>query len=178
MASYLRMISKTAQILCDQFQQVFVNHRRSNLINCAAESSDELSALHLFTESTVYKKLCMLNVTKSPGPDAVHPHLLKNCVDLLAYPLMRIFQKSFQDSCLPNDWKSAIVTPLFKKGSKLDPGNYRPIPVIVIRRTLLSNLKTHRTLIIQHYFASNSEWLFSFYFSIIFLLFTLVDYEE
>jgi len=49
--------------------------------------------------------------------------------------------------------------------------------MIVIRRTLLSNLNDHRT-VIQYYFASNSEWLFSFYFSIIFSLFTLVDYDS
>ena len=54
------------------------------------------------------------------------------------------------------------------------------IAMIVIRRTLLSNLNPHRTVIIQYHFASNSEWLwlFSCYFSIIFSLFTLVDYEE
>jgi len=50
--------------------------------------------------------------------------------------------------------------------------------MIMIRRTLLNNLNAHKTVIIQYYFASNSEWLFSFYFSIIFSLFTFVDYES
>ena len=68
---------ETAQILCDQFQEVFTSHERSNLVNRVSESSDELSASQLFTESIVFKKLCMFNVTKSPGPDAVHPHLFK-----------------------------------------------------------------------------------------------------
>jgi len=48
------------------------------------------------------------------------------------------------------------------------------IVMIMIRRTLLNNLNAHKTVIIQYYFASNSEWLFSFYFSIIFSLFTLI----
>ena len=73
-----------------------------------------------------------VDVSKSPGPDAVHTHLLKNCADLLAFPLMCIFQKSFQDSCVPDDWKSAIVSPLFKKGSKQDPGNYRPVSLTCV----------------------------------------------
>ena len=45
---------------------------------------------------------------------------------------MYIFQKSFQDSSLPDIWKSATVIPLFKKGSKLDPGNYRPVSLTCI----------------------------------------------
>jgi len=68
---------ETAQILCDQFQQVFTTREHSNLVNLVSESSHELSVAQLFTESIVYKKLCMLNVTKSPSPDAVPPHLFK-----------------------------------------------------------------------------------------------------
>jgi len=94
-----------------------------DLFNLVPNSADDLSAEDLFTEDIVYKKLCILNVSKSPGPDNIHPHLLKNCADLLAVPLMYIFQ----DSSLPDIWKSATVIPLFKKGSKLDPGNYRPV---------------------------------------------------
>jgi len=59
-----------------------------------------------------------------------------------------------------------------------DTAHVQYIAMIVIRRTLSSNSNAHRTVIIQYYFAPNIEWLFSFYFSIIFLLFTLVDYEE
>ena len=36
-------------------------------------------------------------------------------------------QKSFDTGILPEDWKLANVSPLFKKGAKLDPGNYRPV---------------------------------------------------
>jgi len=43
--------------------------------------------------------------------DVRPPHFLKSCADLLATPL---FQKSFTDICLPDDWKSANVIPLFK----------------------------------------------------------------
>jgi len=68
----------------------------------------------------------------------IHQHLLKHCVDLLAFPLTYIFQKSFQDSCLPDDWRTATVIPLFKKGSKLDPGNYRPVSLTVTSLTCVS----------------------------------------
>jgi len=46
-----------------------------------------LSAHEHFTEDVVYKKLCLLNPAKSPGPDAVHSHFMKSCSDLLVTPL-------------------------------------------------------------------------------------------
>jgi len=48
-----------------------------DLFNLVPNSADDLSAEDLFTEDIVYKKLCILNVSKSPGPDNIHPHLLK-----------------------------------------------------------------------------------------------------
>jgi len=101
--------TETSQILCDQFQQVYANQEYVDFFNLVPNSADDLSAEDLFTEDIVYKKLFMLNVSKSPGPNNIHPHLLKNCAELLAVPLMYIFQKSFQDSSLPDIWKSAIL---------------------------------------------------------------------
>jgi len=98
----------------------------NSLVSGYIPQNAELSAEELFTEEVVYRKLCMLNPAKSPGPDAVHPHFLKNCADLLVTPLVCIFRKSYMDSCLPDDWNSANVIPLYKKGSKSDPDNYRP----------------------------------------------------
>ena len=37
----------------------------------------------------------------------------------------------------PNDWKTAVVTPLFKKGFTDDPGNYKPISILPILSKLL-----------------------------------------
>ena len=68
--------TETSQILCDQFQQVYAKQEYVDLFNLVPNSTDDLSAEDLFTEDIVYKKLCMLNVSKSPGPDNIHPHLL------------------------------------------------------------------------------------------------------
>ena len=70
----------------------FVDLMKMVLPHCP--SNEELSADELFTEDVVYKKLCMLNASKSPGSDAVYSHLLKNCADLLAFPLTHTFWKS------------------------------------------------------------------------------------
>jgi len=83
------------------------------------------------------KMLCIRScvcytLPNQPGPDAVDAHFKKSCADLLATPLTCIFQKSFTDSCSPDDWKSANVIPLSKKGSKLEPDNYRPVSLTCV----------------------------------------------
>ena len=48
---------------------------------------------------------------------------------VLARPLAAILDAAFQRGILPDDVKSSLVTPVFKKGDKCDPANYRPIAV-------------------------------------------------
>ena len=71
------------------------DHGYTDLVNLVSNPLEELNASELFAEHVVHKKLCMLNASKSPGLDNIHPHLLKHCADLLAFPLTCIFQKSF-----------------------------------------------------------------------------------
>ena len=47
----------------------------------------------------------------------------------LARPLAAMLDAAFQRGVLPDDVKSSLVTPVFKKGDKRDPANYRPIAV-------------------------------------------------
>jgi len=61
------------------------------------------------------KKLQQLNSDTSPGPDAVHPLLLKECATVLVEPLSVIFQQSFEIGTLPADWKTANIVPISSK---------------------------------------------------------------
>ena len=45
----------------------------------------------------------------------------------MAYPLAIIFQQSIDQSRVPHQWRTSNVIPIFKKGSKRDAANYRPI---------------------------------------------------
>ena len=65
---------------------------------------------------------------KSGGPDGVHGEILRKCAKQLAVPLSMLFQKSLDNGKLPLDWKMANVVPIYKgKGSREEPGNYRPV---------------------------------------------------
>ena len=60
-------------------------------------------------------------------------HLIR--IDTL--PLSIIFNLSIQTGELPDIWKVASVTPIFKKGSQSDPANYRPISLTCVACKLL-----------------------------------------
>ena len=80
---------------------------------------------------------------KSPGPDGLNSHFLKECSESLAYPLHLIFTYSVKYSKLPSIWKRANVSPTFKSGSKLEKQNYRQVSLTCILCKILEKLIGH-----------------------------------
>jgi len=60
------------------------------------------------------------------GPDEIYPGVLRELAEELAKPLFIIYQQSWLTGEVPDDWRITIVTPIYKKGWKVDSGNYRP----------------------------------------------------
>ena len=90
-----------------------------------------------FTVSDVEKQLIALKPDESPGPDTIHPRVLRELANEVVYPLYIIFKKSLSDSELPASWKLGHITPIFKKGSKSEASNYRPVSLTsVVCKTL------------------------------------------
>ena len=78
------------------------------------------------TEETIKKLLCCLDVSKAPGMDEISPRFLKGGAEVLANPICDIINLSIKLSTFPDKCKITKLTPLFKKGSKTNPKNYRP----------------------------------------------------
>ncbi|KGL73655.1 hypothetical protein N309_10427, partial [Tinamus guttatus] len=78
-------------------------------------------------EDWVREHLRKLDTHKSMGPDGMHPRVLRELADVIAKPLSIIFERSWRTEEVPEGWKKASVTPVFKKGKKEDPGNHRPV---------------------------------------------------
>ncbi|XP_065683578.1 uncharacterized protein LOC105845176 [Hydra vulgaris] len=47
----------------------------------------------------------------------------------MTYPLTLIYNKALSEGSTPLAWKQSHITPLFKKGSRLDAANYRPVSI-------------------------------------------------
>lgn len=66
-----------------------------------------------------------MDAHKSMGPDGICPKVLKELTNIIAGPCI-IFQRSWESGNVPGQVEDGNVVPIFKKGKKEDPGNYRP----------------------------------------------------
>ena len=145
------------EILGSFFQSVFTDEDTGNIPEFPYVTDMRLSDIPL-TVDTVYRKLASLNVCKAQGPDDIHPYILKECRESLCYPLLYIFRKSLDTGTIPQDWKTANVTPIFKKGQKQKANNYRPISLLSqagkilesIIRDVMTKFFTENNLINKH----------------------------
>jgi len=87
--------------------------------------------------------LCRLKPEKSQGPDEVHPMVLLRTAEEVAKPLSIIFESSYRQGILPTDWKCANISPIFKKGSKLDASNYRPVSLTSVPCRIMESIIRH-----------------------------------
>jgi len=81
-----------------------------------------------FDADSIEKKLNSLKVNKSPGPDQLHPRLLKETSGILKFPLQKLFSRCMDTGKVPETWKIGHVTPIFNKKAMLSHGN-RAMPL-------------------------------------------------
>ena len=106
----------------------------------------------LFSAPKVTKMLGNINCRKSAGPDGIHPMVLNKCKNEFGVILSRIFQLSFSTGNVPAQWKEANITPIHKKGEKIDPENYRAISLTAVPCKLMERMV--RDIMMEHLYSN------------------------
>ena len=123
------------------FSSVFSHPQESSLpLPDVALSTPHNIADIIVTEEEVLKQLDKLKANKSPGPDQFYPRVIKQVKHEIAKPLTILFNSSLQQGQIPQDWKLANITPIFKKGDRGLPSNYRPISLTSIICKILESI--------------------------------------
>ena len=110
-----------------------------------------------FSTVKVIKKIKKLKKHSAPGSDGLRPLIFIELCDEIAIPLSMIFSLSYKTGQVPTEWKSANVSPIFKKGSKASPGNYRPVSLTSVACKLMESMI--KDTIVEH--LSKNKLIFS-----------------
>ena len=130
-----------ADILQDQFASVFTVEPDGELPKFELRTNSSIQDICIATAS-VQKKLLELDVDKAHGPDEISPRFLKEIGHQVSGPRSLVFNKSLQESYVPEDWKIAHISHIFKKGAREHASNYRPISLTsIICKIIESTIK-------------------------------------
>jgi hypothetical protein len=143
-----------AQLLNQQFSGVFT---REDETYTPTIDGDPYPPMHSFSvdEKGIKKLLLGLDPHKAQGPDNIPTRLLREFAAEIAPAITLVFQASLHQGVVPDDWKTAFVTPVFKKGDRTVPANYRPISLTsvcckllehVIHSQVMKHLERHNIL--------------------------------
>ena len=109
-----------AKALNNTFKSGFTPHDSSPLPTMS--TSTFLPEIDI-TEDGIFSLLSQIDSNKACGSDNI-PALKELALELTPSMITHLFKQSLVTSELPPEWKSAYVTPVFKKGKRSDPSNY------------------------------------------------------
>ena len=152
--TYTKGDQQKSEVLNTFFGSVFTQEMDDQMPECNYDVQKEIHHIEVSTNE-IANILKSLKPNKSPGPDCIHPKILKEMAEELAVPFKILFDLTMKVGKIPSDWKSAEVRPIFKKGSKSSPDNYRPVSLTsvvckvfekIIRDALCCHMKENNIL--------------------------------
>ena len=143
-----------ADLLNKQFVSVFSQEAPGDLPDLGPSDTPDVPGIKVSTAGVV-KLLKDINPSKATGPDSIPGKLLKEAAAELAPALTCIFQASIDQGRIPTDWESAKIAPVYKKGDRSQPSNYRPVSLTsicckiiehIIHSSVITHLENHSIL--------------------------------
>jgi hypothetical protein len=141
---------QTNKITIEEWENYFVNLFGNNTQRTAAVEEGERSEVVL-TSTEVKMAIKKLKNRKSPGIDEIPNELIKYGGVKIMEEIRKLFNKILSQDIVPNEWKMSITIPIFKKGDKTNPENYRGISLLcAIQKLFTSILKRKLEQIIEN----------------------------
>jgi hypothetical protein len=146
---------KMADLLNKTFGMAFTREDRNVIPEPEEQHEGEELGQIFVTVRDVKQKIKKLRREAASGPDGIGPAILMEMNNELAPVLACIFNKSLRTGEVPDDWREANVTPIFKKGKRTAPENYRPVSLTsvcckllesVIKDKVMVHLKKHKLI--------------------------------
>lgn len=132
--------NKIAEILNNQFASVFSKDDGLSP-EIRGEKGSDISNL-VFTTNGIRKLLSDINTKKACGPDNISARILHECSEILPDFFVLLFTTSIKQGTIPDDWRHALITPLYKGGNKdrSKAENYRPVSLTSVTCKLMEHI--------------------------------------
>lgn len=118
---------KKAEALNDYFTSIFTVDNGVLPDFVRRVGSDVFISHVQFSAADVVNAMKHMSNSKTRDPQNFNSCFLKRLKFVLAKPLSAVFAHIFSTGVIPSAWRTANVTPIFKKGVSSDVANYRPI---------------------------------------------------
>ena len=126
----------------------------TNFTASASANTNCLSSIQL-TPDELAEVLRSLDPNKACSPDNIPNRLLRNIADEIGPSMCRLFNLSLSLGIMPDNWKLANITVVFKKDDPTLSANYRPISLLstvskVLERCVLNRCYNHLSVPLYH----------------------------
>ncbi|XP_075262534.1 uncharacterized protein LOC142354154 [Convolutriloba macropyga] len=91
------------------------------------------------SKKAIYEILLSLDATKSRGPNGIPPAFFQRTARETSKNLNVLFKQIKRLRKIPNSWKIAAVTPIYKKDDRRKVENYRPVSLLDIDSKVFEN---------------------------------------
>ena len=142
-----------ANLLNFTFQKVFrIDDSQSLSLNCSVVPENWIQDIDVSSED-ITLAIHLIPDKLSRSPDGILAFFWKRIFFSILYLLWLLLSLCLSQGTLPIQWKSAIVIPIHKKGSRDHPGNYRPISLTCVLCRVLEHIIANK---LCHHFHCNN----------------------
>jgi len=125
--------------LAEHFSSVFTQEDTSTILELEGNPFPEISPIQVHLDG-ISQLLHNLKPHKAAGTDNLPLYFLKEVANEISPALTAVFQALLNQRALPDIWKSALIVPVHKKGSKRDPANYHPVSLTCIFSKVMEHI--------------------------------------